>query len=175
MNQPVGWFSKKRCQIRRLFIGFGRESFVNTSIRYSKFGSCLESITIFYNELPDDKYGIKKTLVENLNNEVKEKGSIHHFPNNFNKYTYYYLFIDIILILESKHGLDSYKKVFYTTLSFHSHQISKWRSLGAKKTIHHFGIIVIILKLAIRYTKRYGMKIVRIPVHLANNTPIQKI
>ena len=24
-----------------------------------------------------------KKLVENLNNKVKEKGSIHHFPNHF--------------------------------------------------------------------------------------------
>ena len=41
MNQPVGWFAKKRGQIRRLLIGFGRESVVNTAIRYSKFGPCL--------------------------------------------------------------------------------------------------------------------------------------
>ena len=65
---------------------------------------------MFYNKLPDDKFDIKTTLVENLNNEVKEKGSIHHFPNHFNKYTYYYLFIDQVLLLEDKHGLDVCKK-----------------------------------------------------------------
>ena len=65
---------------------------------------------MFYNKLPDDKFYITTTLVENLNNEVKEKGSIHQLPNNSNKYTYYYLFIDQILLLESKHGLDTYKK-----------------------------------------------------------------
>ena len=66
-------------------------------------------------------------------------------------------------------------KYIYTTISFHSHQISTWRSLGAKKTIRNFGIIVIILKLAIQYKNRYGMKRVIRPVHLANNIPLQKI
>ena len=59
---------------------------------------------MFYNKLPDDKLDITTTLIENLNNEVKENKSIHHFPNNFNKYTYYYLFIDQILLLEDKYG-----------------------------------------------------------------------
>ena len=44
---------------------------------------------MFYNKLPDDKFDITTTLVENLNNEVKEKGFIHHLPNHFNKYTQY--------------------------------------------------------------------------------------
>ena len=74
MNQPVGCFAKKRGQIRKLLIGFDRESVVNTAIHYSKFGSCLEIITIFYNKLPDDKFDITTTLVENLNNEVKKRG-----------------------------------------------------------------------------------------------------
>ena len=87
MNQLVGCFAKKRGQIRILLIGFGRESVVNTTIYYRKFGPCLESITMFYNKLPDDKFDITTTLVEKLNNEVKEKGFIHHFPNHFNKYT----------------------------------------------------------------------------------------
>ena len=65
---------------------------------------------MFYNKLPDDKFDITTTLVEILNNEVKEKGSIHHFPNHFNKYTNYYPFIYQILLLEAKHGLDAYKK-----------------------------------------------------------------
>ena len=125
MNHPVGWFAEKRGQIRRLLIGFGRDYFVNTAIRYSRCGTCLESITMFYKKIPDDKFDITTTLVEILNNEVKEKGSIQHLPNNFNKYTYYYPFIDQTLLLESKHGLDAYiKKVFYKTLSFHSHKIS---------------------------------------------------
>ena len=99
MNQLVGCFAKKRGQIRRLLSGFGREYFVNTAIRYSKFGPCLDSITMLYKKLPDDKFDITTTLVENFNNKVKEKGSIHHFPNHFNKYTYYYPFIDQILLL----------------------------------------------------------------------------
>ena len=49
------------------------------------------------------------------------------------------------------------------------------RSLGAKKTIHNFGIIVIIVKLDIQSTTIYGMKIVRRPVHLAKTIPLQKI
>ena len=61
-------------------------------------------------ELPDDKFDITTTLIENLKNEVKEKGSIHHFPNHFNKYTYYYPLIDQILLLEAKYGLDAFKK-----------------------------------------------------------------
>ena len=174
MNQLVGCFAKKRGQIRRLLSGFGREYFVNTAIRYSKFRPCLDSLTIFYNKLPDDRFDITTTLVEILNNEVKEKESIHHLPNNFNKYTYYYPFIDQILLLEAKHGMDAYKKIC-TKLSFHSHQIYTWRSLGANKTIHHFGRIFIILKLDIQYTKRSGMKRVIIPLHLANNMPPQKI
>ena len=32
--------------------------------------------------------------------------------NHFNNYTYYYPFIDQILLLESKHGLDEYNKYF---------------------------------------------------------------
>ena len=87
MNQLVRCFAKQRGQIRILLIGFGGESVVNTAILYSKFGACIESITMFYNKLPDDKFDITTTLVENLNNEVKEKGFIHHFPNHFNKYT----------------------------------------------------------------------------------------
>ena len=87
MNQLVGCFAKKRGQIRILLIGFCRESVVDTAICYSKFGTCLESITMFYNKLPDDKFDITTTLVENLNNAFKEKGFIHHFPNHFNKYT----------------------------------------------------------------------------------------
>ena len=79
--------------------GFGRDCVVNTAIRYSKFGPCLDSITMFYNKIPDDKFDITTTLVEKFNNEVKEKGSTHHFPNNFNKHTYYYPFIDQILFL----------------------------------------------------------------------------
>ena len=62
---------------------------------------------MFYNKFPDDKFDITTTLVENLNNEAKEKGSIQHFPNHFNKYNYYYTFIDKILPLEAKHGLDA--------------------------------------------------------------------
>ena len=110
MYQLVGCFAKKRGQICRLLIGFGRESVVNTAIRYSRFGPCLESITMFHNKLPDDKFDITTTLEENLNNEVKEKGFIHHFSNHFNNYTYYYSFIDQILILEARYGLDAYKK-----------------------------------------------------------------
>ena len=87
MNQLVGCFAKKRGQIRILLIGIGRESVVNTAICYSKFGTCLEIITMLYNKLPDDKFDITTTLVENLNNEVKEEGFIHHFPYHFNKYT----------------------------------------------------------------------------------------
>ena len=71
MNQIVGCFEKKICQIRILFISFGRKYVVNTVIYYSKFGPCLDSITMFYNKLPDDKFDITTTLVENLNNEVK--------------------------------------------------------------------------------------------------------
>ena len=59
---------------------------------------------MFYNKTPDYKSDIKTTLVEHLNNEVKEKGSIHNLPNNFNTYTYYYPLIDQILPLEDKHG-----------------------------------------------------------------------
>ena len=82
MNQQVGCFAKKRGQICILLICFGRKSVENTAICYSKFGPCLESIAVFYNKLPDDKFDITTTLVENLNNEVKEKGFIHHFPNH---------------------------------------------------------------------------------------------
>ena len=71
LNHPVGCFAKKRGQIRRLLIDFGRESVVNTAIRYSRFGPCLESITMFYNKPPDDKFDITTTLVEILNGEVK--------------------------------------------------------------------------------------------------------
>ena len=71
MNQLVGCFAKKRGQIRILLIGFGRESVVNTAICYSKFGPCLEIITMFYNKLPDDKFNITTALVEILTNEVK--------------------------------------------------------------------------------------------------------
>ena len=117
MNHLVGCFAKKRGQIRRLLIGFGIDSIVNTSIRYSKFGPCLKSITMFYKKTPDDKFDITTILVENLNNEVKEKGSIHHFPNPLNKYIYYNPFIDQILLLEAKHGLDAFKKKFlYNTI-----------------------------------------------------------
>ena len=93
MNQLVGCFAKKRGQIHRLLIAFGRNYVVNTAIRYSKFGPCLDSITIIYNKLPDDKFDITTKLVENFNNEVKEKASIHNLPNHFNNYTYYYPFI----------------------------------------------------------------------------------
>ena len=41
MNQPVGCFAKKRGQCCRSLIGFGRESVINTDIRYSKFGPCI--------------------------------------------------------------------------------------------------------------------------------------
>ena len=85
MNQLVSCSAKKRGQIRRLFLGFGRESVVNTAICYSKFGPCLEIITMLYNKLPNDKFYITTTLVENLNNGFTEKGPIHHFSNNFNK------------------------------------------------------------------------------------------
>ena len=71
MNQPVCCFAKTKSQICRLFIGFGRESVVNTAIHYRKFGPCLKSITMFYNKLPDDKLEITTTLAKNLNNEVK--------------------------------------------------------------------------------------------------------
>ena len=71
VNNPVGCFAKKIGQIRRLLIGFGRESVVNNAIRYGKFGHCLEGITMFCNKPPDDKFDITTTLVENLNNGVK--------------------------------------------------------------------------------------------------------
>ena len=106
MNQPVVWFSKKKRQIRRVLIGFGRDSVVNTAICYIKFGPCLEIITMFYNKPTNDKFIITTTLVENLNSKVKEKGSIYHLPNNFNKYNYYYPLIDQILLLEAKYELD---------------------------------------------------------------------
>ena len=63
-------------------------------------------------------------MVENLNNEVKEKGYIHHLSNHFKKYTYYSLSIDQILLIEAKHGLDAYKKHFlYNTILSHSPDI----------------------------------------------------
>ena len=68
---------------------------------------------MFYKNIPDEKFDITTTLVEHLNNKVKEKGSIHHFPNHFNKYTYDYPWIDQILPLEAKHGLDAYKKTIF--------------------------------------------------------------
>ena len=71
MNQLVGCFAKKRGQICRLLIGFCRESVVNTVIRCRKFGPCIDSITVFYSKLPDEKIDITTTLVENFNNEVK--------------------------------------------------------------------------------------------------------
>ena len=58
MNQLVGCFAKKRGQIRRLLSGFGREYVVNTAIRYRKFGPILDSITMFYNKIPDNKFYI---------------------------------------------------------------------------------------------------------------------
>ena len=82
MNQPVGCIAKKS-QICRLLIGFGRESVVNTAIRYSKFGTCLKIITMFYNKLLDDKFDFTTTWLENLNNEIKERGSIHHLSNHW--------------------------------------------------------------------------------------------
>ena len=103
-------FARKIGQICILLIGFVRESVVNTDICDIKFGPCIESITIFYNKLPDDKFDITTTLVENLDSEVKEKGSIHHFQNYFNNYTHYSPFIDQILLLEAKYGLDAYTK-----------------------------------------------------------------
>ena len=109
MNQLVGFFAKKRGQIRRLLIGFGRKYVVITAILYRKFGLFLDSITMLYNKLPDDRFDITTTLVNNFNNEVKEKGSIHHLPHHFNKYTYYYPFVDKILLLKAKHGLDPYR------------------------------------------------------------------
>ena len=87
MNQLVGCFAKKIGRIRILLNGFVRESVVNTAICYEKFGPCQESITMFYNKLPDDKFDITTTLKKKLNIEVKEKGFIHHFPHHFNKYT----------------------------------------------------------------------------------------
>ena len=78
MNHLVGCFAKKS-QIHRLLSGFGREYVLNTAIRYSKFGPCLNSITMFYNKLPDYKFEITTTLVENFNNEVK-KGIHPPFP-----------------------------------------------------------------------------------------------
>ena len=108
---------QKKGQIRRLLIGFVRESVVNTAICYSKFGPRLEIITMFNKKLPDNKFDITTTLVENLNNQVKEKGSIHHLPNYFNNYTYYYPFNDQIWILEAKYGLDEFKKsLIYSTI-----------------------------------------------------------
>ena len=71
MNQRVGCFAKIIGQIHSLLIGFGRESVVNTDIRYSKFGLCLESINMFYNKLSGDKFDIPTTLIENLNNKVR--------------------------------------------------------------------------------------------------------
>ena len=71
MNQLVGCFAKKRGQIRIFLIVFVIEYVLNTAIRYSKFGPCLEIITVLYNTLPDDKFNITTTLVENLNIEVK--------------------------------------------------------------------------------------------------------
>ena len=99
MNQLAVCFAKKRGQIRRLLSGFVREYVVNTAIRYIKFGPCLNSITRLHNKPPDDKFDNTTTLVENFGNEVKEKESIHHFLNHFNRYTYYYPFIDQILLL----------------------------------------------------------------------------
>ena len=52
-----------------MLIGFGRKYVVNTAICYRKFGPCLDSITMFYKKLPDDKFDITTTLVENLINE----------------------------------------------------------------------------------------------------------
>ena len=85
MNQSVGCFAKKRGQIRKLLIGFGRESVVNTAIRYGKILPCIKRMTVLYNKLTGDKFDIVTTLVEILNSKVKEKGYIHHFPNNLNK------------------------------------------------------------------------------------------
>ena len=67
MNQLVGCFAIKRDQICRLFKGFGRESVVNNAICYRRLGPCLQSINMFYNKLPDDKFDITTTLEENLN------------------------------------------------------------------------------------------------------------
>ena len=71
MNQLVGCFSKKEVKSIGYWLVFGRESVVNTDIHYIKFGPCLESINMFYNKLPGDKFDITTTLIENLKNEVR--------------------------------------------------------------------------------------------------------
>ena len=67
MNHPVGCFVKKRGQIHRLLIGFGRESVVNTDIHYSKFGPCLESINMFYNKLSGDTFYLTSLFKFSIN------------------------------------------------------------------------------------------------------------
>ena len=71
MNQPVGCFAKKEVESLDCLLVFGREYVVNTAIHSSRFRPCIESITMFYNKLPDDKFDITTTSVENLNSEVK--------------------------------------------------------------------------------------------------------
>ena len=73
---------------------------------------------MFYKKIPDDTFDSTTTLGENLNNEVKEKGSIHHLPNYFNKYTYYSPFIDKILPLEAKYVLDALIEFYIQQYTF---------------------------------------------------------
>ena len=73
---------------------------------------------MFYKKIPDDTFDSTTTLGENLNNEVKEKGSIHHLPNYFNKYTYYSPFLDKILPLEAKYVLDALIEFYIQQYTF---------------------------------------------------------
>ena len=76
MNQPVACFSMMQDGKRAAIIGYPRDSIIQASCRYMKYGDYLRAIVSFYDMLPSSQKDITSDLVAMLQAEVHRIGMV---------------------------------------------------------------------------------------------------
>ena len=111
MNQPVACYSTTKAEKRAALIGYPRDSAVQASLRYLKYSSYLKSLIQFYNSLPSSRKQITTELVSMLEAEVKKTGKVHRYPVHINKFVFYTIFTDRIMVITKLHKLTIIQRV----------------------------------------------------------------
>ena len=111
MNKPVACYSTTKAEKRAALIGYPRDSAVQASLRYLKYSSCLKSLIQFYNSLPSSRKQITTELVSMLEAEVKKTGKVHRNPVHINKFVFYTIFTDRIIVITKLHKLTIIQRV----------------------------------------------------------------
>ena len=111
MNQPVACFSMMQDGKCAAIIGYPRNSIIQASCRYMKYGDCLRAIVSFHDMLPSSQKEITSDLVSMLQAEVHRSGKVVQRPVHINKFVFYSVFIDRIIVITRKYKLPIIKRI----------------------------------------------------------------